>query len=76
MSILINIEHKKEVVVVEVTSQYKQLMSCGIFKGTKVKVIRNDQWQGIMLLEVDKKRIAIRKEDARFIKVQELNGGK
>lgn len=74
MSILINIHNEKEVVVLEATSQYKQLMSCGIFKGTKLKVIRNDQWQGIILLEVDGKRIAIRKEDARFIKVQELNG--
>ncbi len=70
---LADIKSNKEVLVLDATSQYKHLMSCGIFKGTKLRVLRNDRWQGIVLVELYGKQIALRREDAKFIKVQELN---
>lgn len=68
-----DITGNKEVIVLEATQQYKQLTAYGLFKGTKLRVIRNDSWQGIVLVELAGKRIAIRREDAAWIKVQELN---
>ena len=73
MAFLTDIKRKEEVIILETTGQYKQLMSYGVFKGTKLRVIRNDKWQEIILVEMDGKRIAIRKEDAKPIKVQRIN---
>ena len=74
MAFLIDIKNREEVVVEETQGQYKPLMSYGIFRGSKLKVIRNDSWQEILLVEYNGKRIAIRKEDARPIKVLRING--
>lgn len=74
MTFLIDIHNQEEVIVEDTLGQYKPLMSYGIFRGTKLKVIRNDSWQEIILVEFDGKRIAIRKEDAKPIKVKKING--
>ena len=74
MAFLTDIKKNEEVIIEETLGHYKPLMSYGIFKGTILKVIRNDQWQEMVLVEFDGKRIAIRKEDARPIKVIRING--
>ncbi len=71
---LVDIEKGEEVIVMDTTKQYLQLMSYGIFKGSKLTVIRNDKWQEIMMIEMNGKRIALRKEDAKPIKVLKNNG--
>lgn len=55
-------------------TNYKLLMSYGIFKGTELTVIRNDRWQGMILVEFEGRRIAIRRADASCIKVEPLHG--
>ena len=50
-------------------SLYKLLMAYGIFRGTEVKVLRNDRWQDMILAEVKGKRVAIRKKDVTSIEV-------
>lgn len=74
MAFLTDIQGEENVVVLETSHQYKQLMAYGIFKGTKLRMIRNDKWQEIILVEIDGKRVAIRKEDAEPIKVQRIDG--
>ena len=77
MAHLINIKAGKEVQI-EKTSDYqavyKMLMAYGIFEGKSFKVLRNDKWQQMILVESKGKRIAIRKKDAASIKVQLING--
>ena len=73
MTFLTDIRKQEEVIVEDTLGLYKPLMSYGIFRGTVLKVIRNDHWQEIILVEFDGKRIAIRKEDARPIKVIRIN---
>ena len=76
MPSLIDIKSKTEVIIgdsIEAHRNYKLLMSYGIFKGTQLKVIRNDRWQEMLLVEFEGKRIAIRRKDASAIKVEKLN---
>ena len=77
MIALNDIKDKEEVIIgdtLEQNSNYKLLMSYGLFKGTKLKIIKNDKWQQMILVEFEGKRIAIRAKDASFIKVERLNG--
>lgn len=55
------------------TSVYKVLMAYGIFRGTQVKIIRNDSWQDMILIQVKDKRVAIRKEDVKSVEVTLLD---
>lgn len=55
--------------VPEPASMYKMLMAYGIFRGTQVKILRNDAWQQMILVEVDGKRVAIRRSDVKSIEV-------
>lgn len=73
MDLLVNMSKGEEIIVMNTTKEYLQLMSYGIFKGSKIKIIRNDKWQEIMMIELDGKRIALRKEDAIPIQVLKSN---
>jgi Fe2+ transport system protein FeoA len=53
----------------EETSLYKILMAYGIYRGTRVRIIRNDRWQNMILADVEGKRVAIRKGDVKSIEV-------
>ncbi len=55
------------------TSVYKVLMAYGIFRGTQVKILRNDRWQDMILVQVKDKRVAIRKEDVKSVEVTLLS---
>ncbi|MFK8104304.1 MAG: ferrous iron transport protein A [Saprospiraceae bacterium] len=77
MTDLDKIGNRQEVTVGDALGQnnnYKLLMSYGIFKGTRLTVIRNDRWQGMILVEFEGRRIAIRRKDASCIKVEPVNG--
>ncbi len=73
LTFLTDIQKNEEAIIEDTLGDYKPLMAYGIFRGTKLKVIRNDRWQEIILVEFDGKQIAIRKEDASPIKVQKVN---
>ncbi len=73
MEFLTAIKNNEHVLVLDTADQTKLLMSYGIFKGTKIKVVKNDKWQEILLLEIEGKRLAIRKENARPITVIKIN---
>lgn len=74
MIFLSDIPNNEFVQVEEINTSSTQLMAYGIFKGTQLRVIRNDRWQEMMLLEFEGKRLAIRKKDAKPIQVIRING--
>lgn len=58
----------------DVSLKQNRLMTFGIFEGSKVRIIKDDSFNNLLILGVGRKRIVLRKEELHDIQFKAVNG--